>query len=71
MSEPNADDLSYTYLPVCPYCGDADRDAWLLDFDGDGSIETDCGACGNTYIVARHASIEYSTRKPKAKGEQP
>lgn len=65
MSEPNADDLSYTYLPVCPYCAYADVDAWELDFDGDDSIETDCGACDKTYIVVRHVSIEYSTRKPK------
>jgi hypothetical protein len=65
MSEPNADDLSYTDFPVCPYCADVDVDAWELDIDGDDSIETDCGACGHTYIVARQVSVTYSTRKPK------
>lgn len=62
MSETNADDLSYTDFPVCPYCAYADVDAWELDIDGDDSIETDCGACGHTYIVERHVTVEYSTR---------
>lgn len=51
--------------PICPYCGHVERDAWEIDLgpgiEGDG--ESDCVECGNTYLISRHATITYSTKK--------
>jgi len=55
-------DLRYTREPICPYCGNKDRDAWEYDFgDMEGTIETDCGNCGKEYYVTRNVEITYST----------
>ena len=56
---------SYTDKPICPICGYEERDAWDINFGPgvEGDIEHDCGACGETYLLSRHASITYSSKK--------
>lgn len=55
-------DLEYQSEPVCPYCGNRERDAWEIDFGGmEGDTETDCGSCGRAYRVSRHVTIYYTT----------
>lgn len=44
---------------ICPYCGRAHQDIWEL---GD-SYERDCNSCGRTFLVERHVSITYSTKR--------
>ena len=54
-----------TDMPVCPYCGNLERDAWEINFGGgcDGDTDTDCGACGKTYHVSRQCSFTYTTTR--------
>jgi hypothetical protein len=49
---------------VCPHCGHEDRDSseWNGGDEGDG--EEECGECERAFIVSRHISVSYSTRKP-------
>ena len=56
---------NYTTHPICPYCGNIERDAWEINFgDGmEGEAETDCGDCGKTYRVIREVEVSYSTSK--------
>jgi hypothetical protein len=57
--------------PVCPHCGadyDGDRFFRALE-DGEEPYETEdrahCSAdCGREFIVTRHVTVTYSTRKP-------
>ena len=50
-----------TNYPICPYCGDIDRDAWELDLMDGQRYEHDCLACERTYMVTCHVSIAYTS----------
>jgi hypothetical protein len=52
----------YKPYPICPYCGQEDRDAWEIDFDMGDTAESYCGQCGLTYQVTRYVSVDYSTK---------
>ncbi len=62
-------DTEHTFVPVCPYCGAIQRDAWEIPFAGDEGIEMDCDRCGKPIWIERYVSVEYSTyrvvRTPK------
>ncbi len=62
-------DTEFTDNPICPHCGDEDRDAWELDLGPglEGTGEVECVACGKEFSVSRMATITYTTRKLKAK----
>ena len=60
-------DTEYKPYPICPYCGQEDRDAWKIDFMGD-IAESHCGQCGLAYQVTRYVSVDYST-KPTSEGD--
>jgi hypothetical protein len=54
--------LMYNREPICPYCGNAEKDAWDIDFgDMEGEVENDCGKCGETYIITRNIEVTYTT----------
>ena len=59
-------DTYYTTFPICPYCGNVDRDAWEIqpeesEFDG----TTECGNCGKEMKISRHCQITYCTEAIK------
>lgn len=53
----------YTRNIVCPFCGYEDRDSWEVGKGQEGETETDCRDCGKTFLVVRHVSVDYSSRK--------
>lgn len=58
-----------TNQPICPYCGNRERDAWEIDFSGlDGDTEHTCGSCGEDYFLSREVDIYY-TSKPIIAGK--
>lgn len=64
----------YTYAKnvTCPYCGHVDTDSWELDFglSSDEEILAECGACEETFKVARTIEVTYSSILPEdVKGE--
>ena len=54
---------SYKPLPVCPYCGNIERNAWEIDFHHSDYTDHCCGICGEEYNLTRHVSVCYSTKK--------
>lgn len=68
MSKPS--ESSYEDYPICPYCGDVDRDAWELDLTDEQTYEHECPACDKVYMITCHVSIAYTSAAiAKAKGE--
>ena len=59
----------HTKYAVCPYCGHEDKDSWKLNFGPgtDEEIETECGTCGETFMVPRVVTVDYTTRKIECK----
>jgi transcription elongation factor Elf1 len=55
------EERSYTQSPVCPYCGDVDDSAWELDFGNGSDMVTNCGNCGEDYVITREIEITYTT----------
>ena len=57
-------DTRHTDLPICPYCGHADKSAWEINFGGvEGDVSHWCPSCGEEYLCSRHALVTYSTEK--------
>ena len=48
-------DTKHTRNPICPYCGNVERDAWEIDFGpyGEGDTEIDCCRCEKIYKAHR------------------
>ena len=63
MTAPDYEEGRYTPEPICPYCFHKHRDAWEIGNGAECCIEYDCHSCGETMILSRHVSIDYSTRK--------
>ena len=56
--------LQFNNEPVCPYCGNIERNAWELGLVGDGDeAEHVCGACEEEYLVVLNLSISYDTKE--------
>lgn len=61
-----------TDQPTCPYCGEEQGDAWELRFNANDQTTTECGHCGESYIVEREISVSYTTGKVKqAESDRP
>jgi len=58
-------ELSYTSLPVCPYCGHKDKDPndTFSGEDIEFTAETECGSCEKEFMVSRNVEITYTTAK--------
>lgn len=54
-------DTSYTNEMFCPYCGEAQSDAWEYSSD---SSSVECQHCEREFEYERNVSIDYATRKP-------
>ena len=60
----------YQDTPVCPYCGWSHTDAWEWQDFGpglEGSGEFECEGCDKAFFAERIVTVEYTTRKLKAK----
>lgn len=59
----NQYDTEYTFEPVCPHCGEKERDAWEIDFGNgtDGDTTITCGSCDKDYLCTRNVNVSYST----------
>ena len=62
-------DTDFTDEPVCPWCGEAQGDAWELFKDASGDVEAECADCGKPIMMTQDVTVTYSTWKPKA-GEE-
>ncbi len=51
-------DTEHTFVPVCPYCGAKQRDAWEIPFAGSEGTEIDCGRCEKPIYIEQHVSVE-------------
>lgn len=58
-----------TTLPVCPYCGHVEQDAWEINFGPglDGDTEVSCNSCGEDYFCERIVDVSYKSSKLKEK----
>ncbi len=68
MTEEQAriEETSYQDEPVCPHCGEREKDAWEIDFGGiEGDAEIECGSCGEIYYCNKQVTFYYSTSKVK------
>lgn len=64
--------MSRKATPVCPHCGQIERDAWEIDFGGgaEGDAEVTCGSCGEDYHVCREIDVYYTSSPLKATGSE-
>lgn len=56
-------ETEWTTFPVCPHCGQVERDAYEIDFGAglDGDTVIGCGQCGVDYAVQRIVDVYYTT----------
>jgi len=49
---------------VCPYCDHEQSDSWEIATETrDEWIQTECGNCGNTFLLERVVQVSYSTER--------
>lgn len=46
----------------CPHCHHVQRDSWELGDGGEGSGETECGACEELILWTRNVHVSYSAK---------